>query len=274
MLRSPRPAMSASQVYSDCRDRIADSSLKARIAANTTLASNAASDYANAGAAGSLGTVAASTYPLQGGAVKSDFDWLYEKRLTRSSAGRKYYKRLLAENRRGRCALCNVRDASTLDHHLPKSQHPIFAVLPDNLLPACGHCNHGKLASTQPTLNAYFDDLGSGPWLKASVIHTVPAVIEFSIDIQSCWSSDLAARATAHFDLFNLQELYSYQASRQLTGIRKFLTDEYATGGAAGVQRNLAATAASWASGEPNSWESALYEALASSTWFCGGGFK
>lgn len=42
------------------------------------------------------------------------------------------------------CPMCGSPGTGHLDHHLPESKFREFAVLPANLVPACGHCNSGK----------------------------------------------------------------------------------------------------------------------------------
>ena len=149
----------------------------------------------------------------------------------------------------------------------------MLAVTPDNLLPACAECNHTKLADMTATLNTYFDDLGSSPWLRAHIVETTPYVPVFYLDPQPSWTAQVETRAKAHFDLFELPKLYAAQANRQLAGVRKLLLDLHASVGLAGVRLYLERTAESFAIAEPNGWETAVYSAAAASDWFCDGGF-
>lgn len=272
MLLTARPAFSARGVFIACCNGIADADRKARVLPNVGKVEEASAAYAVAGGIGSLHTFVVATYDPLGMATADDFQWLYETRLVRSEPGRKYYRRLRDGNDE-RCALCNVRIATTLDHHLPKSTFSVLAVTPDNLLPACAECNHVKLSKTIPTLNTYFDDLGPGSWLKARIIEATPYIAEFYLDPQTSWPAELAERAHAHFDLFGLQRLYAAQANRQLAGVRQFLAGLHAATGPEGVRLHLEGTATSFAKVEPNGWETAVYAAAAASDWFCDGGF-
>ncbi|MCV7143098.1 HNH endonuclease [Mycolicibacterium fortuitum] len=265
--------MSAREVFETCCRGIEDADRKNRLLTATEKVESAADDYSAAGESGTIQLVQAATYEPLGLAVKDDFVWLYNKRLVGSPSARSYYERIRDGNRNGRCALCNVQRALTLDHHLPKADHPVFAVSPDNLLPACRDCNSIKLQDPTPTLNAYFDDLGPGPWLKLEVIPADPWIPKFSIQVQPNWSSDLATRAQSHFDRFDLQAFYAYQANRQTAGIRDRLTGLYTSLGPEGVRRHLEGEAVTWQKGDPNSWEAALYAGLATSVWYCSGGF-
>jgi len=265
--------MSAREVFETCCESIQDALRKGTLSPNASKVELAAHDYSVAGEAGTIQNLDAAAYEPLGSATVADFVWLYDQRLVGSKPGRAYYELLRDANKNGRCALCNVRRAWTLDHHLPKVQYPVFAVTPDNLLPACYDCNKIKLDNQTPTLNTYFDDLGPGPWLKVEVIPADPWIPEFSLQVQATWSPELTARAQAHFDLFGLQKFYAYQANRQVAGIRHFLEELLASQGMAGVRKHLDGTAESWQISEPNSWEAALYAALAASDWFCSGGF-
>ncbi|GCE75634.1 HNH endonuclease [Cellulomonas biazotea] len=275
MLLTTRPSIAARDVFEACCVGIVDAHRKARLVPNSSKIGAAAADYATAAQQGRLQTIVATSYEPYGTATVGDFVWLYDQRLVRSRVGRGYYEAIRTGNRDERCALCNAKQASTLDHHLPKAEHPIFAVTPENLLPACRDCNAAKLASLRPTLNTYFDDLGPGRWLSAViVIRGGSFVPDFELAVQPTWSPALADRAQAHFEVLRLRTVYSFEASRHLVGIRDQLAGLLDRGGAAAVQLHLQEAAASWAANDPNSWQAAIYEACAASTWFCGGGFR
>lgn len=274
MRLAARPAVSARNVFELCCNGIEDGNRKGRLLPNVGKVEAAAIDYSRAGDAGAIHTLRAATYEPLKPAMAEDFTWLYEKRLVGSASGRVLYERLRDGNRNGRCALCNMDRALTLDHHLPKADHPVFAVTPDNLLPACRDCNGIKLANQTPTLNTYFDELGSGTWLTAVVIPVSPCRLEYSLQIQPSWSGELMVRAQEHFRLFKLNERYTYQAARQVVGIRGQLATIFATRGTAGVRQHLRQLAESWQAADQNSWEAALYAGLFASGWFCDGGFS
>ncbi len=265
--------MLARDIFETCCAGIENAARKRRLIRNAAQVESAAHDYSEAGKAGTIHHLSPATYQPLGTATGNDFVWLYDQRLVDSVPGRVYYEQLRDANKDGRCSLCNVRPAGTLDHHLPKADHPLFALTPDNLLPACRDCNSIKLQDKRPTLNCYFDDLGADPWLRLEVIPTDPWIPRFFIQAQADWSLELAVRAQNHFDLFGLQEFYAYQANRQIAGISDRLAKLLANQGIAGVRGHLEGEAESWQKNEPNSWEAALYTGLAASDWFCSGGF-
>lgn len=275
MLLASRPSCTAREVFEACCAGVRDAHRKARLAPNAPKVETAAADYTTAADHGSLHAIVAASYEPYGAATVDDFVWLYEQRLVKGGAGRGYYEAIRTGNRDERCALCNAKQASTLDHHLPKTEHPIFAVTPENLLPACRDCNAAKRASLRPTLNMYFDDLGPGAWLRAVIQPTGGIFVpDFELVVQPTWSTALADRAQAHFEILDLRSMYSFEAVRHLVGIRVQLAGLLAAGGAAAVQWHLQEAAASWAANDPNSWQAAIYAACADSTWFCEGGFR
>lgn len=44
----------------------------------------------------------------------------------------------------GKCPICGIGQASTLDHYLAKTIYPTYAVTPYNLVPVCKDCNFAK----------------------------------------------------------------------------------------------------------------------------------
>lgn len=172
------------------------------------------------------------------------------------------------------CPICGQRKVSSLDHFLPKSMYPSLVVTPINLIPACDQCNKKKLdaapiSNEQTTLHPYFDDLGDERFLFAKVIHSIPPIINFYIDSPINWSKEKARRVEYHFETFELNLLYSVHAVDEILGqvyywnelIEEDLRDE------------LSKQAVSRAKHHPNSWQTAFYESMAQSEWFCKGGF-
>lgn len=68
---------------------------------------------------------------------------------------------LLAHN--GRCPYCGQQIVKTLDHYLPKTLYPTYAITPYNLVPSCDACNKIKMTESfdsyeQQTIHPYYDD--------------------------------------------------------------------------------------------------------------------
>ncbi|MFJ4518444.1 HNH endonuclease [Streptomyces sp. NPDC088816] len=207
---------------------------------------------------------------------------VYTNRMAKKqAAGRPIYDDLILAAKDGRCPLCGQRPVSTLDHHLPKTLYPALAVDPLNLVPSCADCNKLKLdvtprSSEEETLHPYFDDVEHDSWLKAEVIEVAPAALRFFVDPPAAWSPTLIRRARLHFKTFGMASLYASQAAQELGNIKYYLTQLYEVGqkrGAQRVQDHLAEQAESRRRAHINSWQSATYQALADSAWYCDGGF-
>lgn len=72
------------------------------------------------------------------------------------------------------CQNCTIDTVGTLDHILPKTAYPAFAVNPLNLFPCCSKCNSYKLDSISSTtnqkfLNLYLDDLPKEQYLFVNI---------------------------------------------------------------------------------------------------------
>lgn len=204
---------------------------------------------------------------------------LYRTHMVRKDAvAREVYDRLMAAPRHKKCPLCGQRIVSTVDHHLPESLYPAFAVFPHNLIPACKDCNKEKGTATpvdadNQTVHPYFDDFESERWLYAVVCHSRPAALGFSVSPPEHWRESKKRRAVYHFTLLKLNELYAAHAAEELVNIRQSLADLYEKAGSEGVRRHLQSEATSRTAAHVNSWQTATYGALASDEWFCEGGF-
>jgi hypothetical protein len=199
---------------------------------------------------------------------------LYDRKMAaQRSPARAIYDavKLAAEN--GQCPLCGHRQVMTLDHYLPKSTFPALAVNPVNLVPACRDCNSAKLASTSETLHPYYDAIEGVRWLAASVVEGAPAAARFFVEPSADWPRSLAARVNSHFQIFGLADLYTAQAAVQLSGMRRRMEGLHQEGGAVLVRSHLAQDADSWRGHKVNAWQTAFYDALRQSNWYCSGGF-
>lgn len=275
----PVPAHTARDTYSLCISRIRDDSLRQRLA-------DFEDEVVEADAVFGMAVRATSVHTLDPAAFVPDA-WEdhvellknYTQRLARVAApARPIYDELKTAS--PRCPLCDHREVTTLDHHLPKSSFSLLAVAPANLIPACSDCNKTK-GDTAPgcaeeeTLHPYFDDLGDVQWLGAVVAEQVPTFLTFFVDTPPIWDGLLAARVRHHFDILGLGALYGAQASTFVGGLQGSARRQHAVGGAGAVRDFLEDLACSWKEGEtmsPNHWTPVTLQALATSDWFCSTG--
>lgn len=205
---------------------------------------------------------------------------IYKRHFVRAgSPSRPLYEQIRMAPEHGICPLCGQRVVASLDHYLPKSQYPQLTLTPINLVPACSDCNKNKLAQApqsaqEQSLHPYFDDLGNERWLVAEIFPSVPPTISFGVRPPAAWPEVLAGRVVHHFQTMELAELYAAQAASELADISYALADVGNSAGTDGVRAHLARELRSRAARDPNSWKTALYEALACSEWFCVEGYR
>ncbi len=279
MIKLEPPDLDASQVFAQCISRVRNPALKARLESiepHITQASDTFSDLAT--------QVRLHEFVREnvvGGVVTTaEMEAVYSQRMVPKTApGRATYDKLMSLARSGKCPLCAQRDASTLDHHLPKAHYPVLAVTPLNLVPSCKDCNKAKLANlptnaNEETLHPYFDDIDADRWLFATVQTTTPASLKFFVNPPNHWDAVLAARMFLHFETLGLGELYAAQSADELLNIRHQLQTLHNVGGAATVRSELSSRMESARAVRVNGWRVSAFQAFAENDWFCGGGFR
>lgn len=203
---------------------------------------------------------------------------LYDERLSKKGhPAREIYDSLRAAAKFNICPLCGQRQVKSLDHYLPKSSHPLFAITPVNLVPSCSDCNKAKLAkvatdAASQTFHPYFDDFDDGIWLVAHVVEENPPAVFFSVASPNGWNEIKVRRAIHHFSLLGLAELYGSNAAQELAQIAQGLKELRETSGPDEVYKHLEHQAESRSANSRNSWQAAMYAALVQSAWFWQGG--
>lgn len=210
---------------------------------------------------------------------KAQMTRVYSGTFVKSKVTRGMYDLLKSAPPNDMCPLCAQRPVSTLDHYLAQALHPALTVVPLNLVPACAECNKLKLdyqpsSEAQQSFHPYFDDFDDAQWLVAEVIETSPAVVRFWVTAPAGWSTTKVSRAVRHFEAFGLGKLYTSHAGVEISNIR-FSLDRIAVKGTPNdVRMDLLGRAESARHSQLNAWQTATYQALAASDWFCAGGFR
>jgi 5-methylcytosine-specific restriction endonuclease McrA len=211
--------------------------------------------------------------------TKNEMKRLYTDKLVNESPGRLLYDELMIAPAHGRCPLCGHGTVATLDHHLPKSKYPSLAVTPINLIPSCRDCNTTKLADApttalDETIHPYFDNIESDRWLHARVLELPQTPLNFYVETPSDWDHSLSNRVKKHFKSFQLGKLYTTQAARELITRKLSIYQNFETGGTEGMKNVLKDNYLTHKAANLNSWQTAMYEALLHSEWYCSEGFK
>jgi hypothetical protein len=187
---------------------------------------------------------------------------------------------LMALSPYGRCAMCGVGEAATLDHYLPKTSFSEFSVFALNLVPTCDPCNRKKATkfSALPGgqfLHAYFHPLPNLPLLLADVEGIRPVVIDYRVAELGEVDPDTTARLSYQFNQLCLRDKFCRVAVGEIADRRVALRNYYGPDENPAqvriyLQREAESTVAQLGL---NHWKSALFNALAQSDQFCDGGF-
>jgi hypothetical protein len=264
-------------VLTTCVSNIADLAAKAAYEDTAPLLLTAEDQFRTAVQNNSLHQFPATT--IVGTRTVKQMGWLYTHKLADPKApGRVIYDEIRMAAPNGRCPLCGRGVVYTLDHHLPKAHYPDLAITPINLVPACQDCNKNKTSAlptmaAEETLHPYFDNVEGDIWLHARVIEVAPSAVFFSVVPPPMWSPTLAMRVRNHFKIYRLRPLYASLAAEEVSNIRTLLAGPHARSGPQGVREYLTSVSASHRETRRNTWQAAAYSAMASSDWFCEGGF-
>lgn len=279
MIKLDAPVLLPGDVFATCISRIRDPNLKLKMGSIEHLVVAASADFDRLAAQTRLHQFARQA--VIGGVISTaEMEAVYTQRMAKKAApGRDAYDELFNSAPNGKCPLCGHRTVSTLDHHLPKAHYPVLAVVPLNLVPACGDCNKAKLAAlptsaNHETLHPYYDNIEGDRWLVAEVVVGTPAALRFRVQPPANWSAVLADRVALHFRTLGLGTLYSAEGADELLNIRGQLETIHAAGGAALVKTELRERSASCRRARLNGWRTAAFEAFADSAWFCDVGFR
>lgn len=98
---------------------------------------------------------------------------LYKKFYDKNSKFRRELYKLTPRS----CPICDAEwgyASHTLDHILPESKYPQFAVTPLNLVPTCYRCNHSKSTTVgtqenQGVINPYFNYINLSKYLSCKI---------------------------------------------------------------------------------------------------------
>jgi hypothetical protein len=175
----------------------------------------------------------------------------------------------------GKCPMCGIHTASSIDHYLPRSQYPEYAILVSNLIPICDRCNRLKSNICQhltggELFHTYLDDLPDVPLVVAHVKVNPSVTVEYHTPNTGA----LAASLALQFKVLGLGDLFIAEATGELQTeyetYRTIHSAEGAVGLAAFLSRKSERLARVWGS---NHWKTALYVGLTNSSDFIEGGF-
>lgn len=278
MVHIEKPTDNAKEVFETCISNFMNVTFKAKLDSVSNDIDTAANNYDIQATNNNINSIS-STTTINGIVTTAEMKKVYEKKLVqKGQPGRKYYEKLRLSAKNNICPLCNQRTVTTLDHILPKTSYPTFAVTPFNLIPACADCNKIKdtyqpNVSEEEIIHPYYDDISNKQYLHASVRQETPPSIIFYINLSEP-PIIIEKRLQKHFSLLELNELYTSNAAEELSNISHRLSQLFHTGGKESVIEYLRDEFESRYANNKNSWQTAMYKALNENDWFCDGGFK
>ena len=203
---------------------------------------------------------------------------LYEQDFVSSkdklSDTRKIYEELRDSTSYQLCSYCSINKVKTLDHYLPKSKYPMYAITPANLVPSCRDCNTEKdtLSFTNLTelfIHPYFEDVSGFKWLKAEVVDNQwPINFKFTVIMNASNPLTINTRIDYQFGILKIFPDYADKANRFFRGNLTNIWTLFVAGGKDSVKKFFSATEVSFRNSELNSWEACMYNALLNSSWF------
>tara|TARA_R110002072_G_scaffold302796_2_gene488838 strand:- start:640 stop:1485 length:846 start_codon:yes stop_codon:yes gene_type:complete len=275
----PKPTDKSSEILLLCTSKIRSQDLKDRLEACGNVIDEADIIYEERAGLTELHLIQ-SELIVNGDVSREEMEKVYTDRLAKKEGpGRSYYNKVISSTTNNKCPLCGHRVVSTLDHHLPKSKFPVYAISPVNLVPSCYECNISKLnhiskTSQDEPLHPYFDNFDDQMWLLAKVVETKPACIKFYAFQPDRMSDDVFERIIHHMKLLKLTSLYVSNSAEELMNINYYISDLYDSAGSEEVKNHLEKCFQSRKKVNLNSWETAFYYALYQSEWYCSGGYR
>lgn len=210
------------------------------------------------------------------GVPKHEIEKLYtQKLINKNGKARKYYDLLLQGAPYGICPYCNHREASTLDHFLPKAHYTPLVITPVNLVPACKDCNTNKndvivQAEDEAFFNPYYENVDAHVWLVATLIENLDCqelAMLYSVDSVIALSDEHYYNRLNHqLSTLQLERIYGIQASRELQTVKRQYIRIFKASGRDAVLHEIEFQIED-RSDNPNSWQSAMYRGL-NTTWF------
>lgn len=275
------PTSDALAVYDLCVEAISDATLRQTYVTNRVHVAPAVADFDAASRTaswvnlprvpnGNPGVVIAGTL------TKKQLMDLYSTYMVGASGtSRKVYDDILVAAG-GLCPFCGgLGHVHTLDHYLPKSNFPVYSVLPANLVPCCRDCNTGKGAAFghhahDQTLHPYLDDdkYFDERWVTATVSQTDPILVTFACSPPVGWTDVEKSRSRKHFESYALGYRFSVQAGAELSRLLDLRRNSLRRLSPVSFRDYLADYAQS-GSFDLNGWSRTMYTALAETPWFC-----
>jgi 5-methylcytosine-specific restriction endonuclease McrA len=200
----------------------------------------------------------------------------YEYRLKDKPKGREIYDEIYLSAPYNICPYCTVGIVKSVDHFLPKSEYPSYSITPINLVPCCRDCNTDKKISyptnsdNQP-FHPYFDKVDNICWIKAELMQSEPICFKYIVIKPVDWDEKQNKRACTHFESYNINQIFSNEANRELrsmqSNFKRLRADDISQ-----LKLHLEQTYQSCLKGLGIlDWKTLMYKELSTNEWFLNG---
>jgi hypothetical protein len=277
-----KPVIEFSDVFDTCVAGVGNANTRTRFGMIKANLIELSLDYENKALAEEL--YLSNVYGSEGVTVplisKVELKNLYENQMAKKGRpGREYYDYLRSLAPRGLCPFCGISSARTLDHIMPKAHYPKFSIFPVNLVACCRDCNTEKLdgiatSIQEQKIHPYYDNFTNEQWLFSDVVNQNGPVIVFRVVTSPDWDIKKSSKIASHLTTYDLDERFGDLANSEIAGIKKQMQDLHRDGGADAVKAELTERALSHGDNHINSWQTAMYQALSQSDWYCDDGFR
>ena len=196
-----------------------------------------------------------------------EMKYLYEERL-RKKFNDSLYTWLKTNDKRNfhKCSYCEQGDVSELDHLLPQSKFPIFAVTPINLIPSCHECNLNKLDDDSMLINPYFEDTTNEHWLICNIIsHSGICIAQYRLDFSNTQYTPEMKQSIRNIyenGKNSIMKRYSIWGNNKLADKITIWKEIFRNNGSKELIKMLKSGNSSRKTSSKNSYESSLYEGM------------
>ena len=266
MKKVKKPIFNVQEIICNCADSLRDNKKKTCIKSAADDIAQKSEEYDNLAQMKLLVQISENDI-VADGILKKDFLYLYDEKFVKHKDVRpKYYDKIMVLTN-GICPFCDLGHVGNLEHYLPKSLFPTYALTPCNLIPICRDCNYVKREESfdsyeEAPFHPYYDESDDVIWLKACLqLEEDGIVASYYID-SSLSNKRIIDKYTNHMQIYKLYNKYAIEAAREISdniimwknGLQKWGEEifmEYISD----IIESLECT-------QNNSWKLALYRAL------------
>ena len=266
MIKLTKPTFDIIEIVNNCAESIRDSDKKERIQNASSTISNESKKYDSLASAQKIFQIEKHTI-VNNNISSDEMISLYNDKFVKTTNIRKkYYDKIMLLSK-GICPICDLGQVSNLDHYLPKSKYPIYAVTPYNLVPICRDCNSIKgdksITKIEETVfHPYYDNIDDVIWLEAKL-----EISNGGLLATYCVSDKLSdivfyRRCKNHLETYNLEKRYCIEAAREIADNFELWKNCFLNYGLNEFQFRVNEKIKSLETICKNSWKIALYRAI------------